>query len=430
MSRFPFRVLLFLLLLFCVSPLFLYSAEQWNQFLGPEGNGQIPADSHIPIKWSETENVKWKTPLPGRAWSSPVIWDNQIWLANATENGAERFAICVDRETGQIVHNRLLVIDENPQFVNAINSHASPTCVIVENRVFVHFGYAGTFCLDTKTGETVWERRDLACEHLMGAGGSPIPYNDLLIFSADGSDLQFIIALDQKTGETVWQVNRSYDLEKLDPDVRKAFSTPLLAKVNWNGAERDILFSAGAHTGYAYDPRTGQEWAQYQYSGGFSNAAKPVIWNDRVIFNFGFDRPALLCFPLGKGGILTEADMLWSTRRNITPVPTPVVVGDYLYNVTATGVASCIDLKTGEVQWEKRLGGGVWSSPLASLGGVYFFSDSGTTTVLAAEPEKARILATSELENGCMGTPAISGDSIYIRTKEALYRIEHAIPTR
>ena len=147
--------------------------ETWPEFRGPSGDGHSDAVG-LPLRWSETENVKWKTPIHDKGWSSPVIWGTQIWLTTATEDGKQLFVLCVDRDTGKIVHDRKLFEVAKPGFCPPHNSYASPTPVLEEGRVYVHFGSYGTACLDTASGQTIWARRDLPCDHYRAPGSSPI----------------------------------------------------------------------------------------------------------------------------------------------------------------------------------------------------------------------------------------------------------------
>ncbi|HTD67829.1 MAG TPA: PQQ-binding-like beta-propeller repeat protein, partial [Candidatus Limnocylindria bacterium] len=238
--------------LFHLLPLALCSfsfASNWPQFRGPNGDGH--ADGHkLPETWSEQENIKWKTPVHGRAWSSPVIWGKQIWLTTATPDAKQLFAVCVDADTGKVTRDLKLFEVERPQFHHAFNSPGSPTPVIEEGCVYITFGSPGTACLDTESGKVLWERRDLECNHYRGAGSSPILYRDLLIMNFDGSDAQYIIALDKKTGKTVWKKNRSIDFKDLGPDgkpkaegdYRKCFATPHVANIDG----KPLLISQGA----------------------------------------------------------------------------------------------------------------------------------------------------------------------------------------
>ena len=182
----------------------------WPEFRGPTGDG-LSTSTNLPLRWSEDQNVKWKTPIHGKAWSSPVIWGRQVWLTTATTNGQELFAVCVDPGTGRVLQDLKLFDVVKPQYCIPFNSYASPTPVIEAGRLYATFGSAGTACLDTQTGQVLWTRRDIECNHFRGAGSSPILYRNLLFLNFDGSDHQFIVALDKQTGNTVWQRNRSID---------------------------------------------------------------------------------------------------------------------------------------------------------------------------------------------------------------------------
>ena len=240
----------------------LVANPDWPQFRGPNGDGHSDS-TDLPLTWSESQNVKWKTPVHGRAWSSPVVFGSQVWLTTATEDGHELFAVCIDRDSGKIVQDLKLFEVDKPQFRHQFNSYASPTPVIEPGRVYVTFGSPGTACLDTQTGKVLWERRDFVCNHYRGAGSSPILFGDLLIMNFDGSDHQFVVALDKNTGKTAWRTERSIDFKDLDADgkpqtegdLRKAFATPQVATLDG----RPVLISQGAKATYAYEPLTGLE---------------------------------------------------------------------------------------------------------------------------------------------------------------------------
>jgi len=206
--------------------------ENWPEFRGPSGNGHSDATG-LPLKWSQSENITWKTAIHGRGWSSPVIWGDQIWMTTAENKGKELYAVCVDRRTGKVIHDLKIFDVDKPQRINSLNSHASPTPVIEAGRVYVTFGTYGTACLDTKTARVIWSRRDLNCDHDMGPGVSPIAYGDkkLLILPFDGCDVQFVVALDTKTGKTVWKTKRSIDYSGYQYDTRKAFCTPTVIEL-------------------------------------------------------------------------------------------------------------------------------------------------------------------------------------------------------
>src|SRR5262245_30053962 len=211
--------------LLAASSLTVRAGENWPNFHGPTNNSQSDAKD-LPLTWSETENVVWKTPIHDSGWSSPVIWGNQLWLTTATDDGKASFALCVDRESGRILHDLKLFDNENPEDTRKYNSFASPSPAIEAGRVYVHFGSYGTACLDTKTANVVWTRRDLPCRHWRGPGSSPIIYKNLLIVHFDGYDYQYAVALEKTTGKTVWKNERQVNYGTDDGDVKKAFATP------------------------------------------------------------------------------------------------------------------------------------------------------------------------------------------------------------
>jgi len=199
------------------------TAGEWPGYRGPGMQGHVDAPE-LPVRWSETDNVKWKRKIAGRGWSTPVILDNQIWMTTATEDGKVLYAVCVDEiTTARPTVKYVQVYDvAEPQEINTLNSYASPSPVIEPGRVYVHFGTYGTACIDTRTKETVWARRDLQLDHKEGPGSSPMLYNDLLIVPCDGMDVQYITALDKRTGKTVWKTQRDHNYADYADDLRKA----------------------------------------------------------------------------------------------------------------------------------------------------------------------------------------------------------------
>ncbi len=223
MRRFLFHALnLFAFTGFCAP-----AQENWPEFRGPDRDGNSAA-TRLPLVWSETNNVVWKTPVHDLGWSSPVIWGNQIWITTAAEDGRQLFAVCVDSQTGKLVHDIKVFDTPAPAHVASVNSYASPTSAIEERRVYVHYGTYGTACLDTGDGKILWSRRDLTCDHHEGPGSSVMLYQNLLCFNVDGRDVQYVIALDKRTGKTVWKTNRSVNYATFPVNTRKAFCTPII----------------------------------------------------------------------------------------------------------------------------------------------------------------------------------------------------------
>ena len=409
--------------------------EAWPQFRGPRGDGHH--DEPLPVRWSETENVRWKTPIRGKGWASPVIWDKQVWVATATEDGTELGAVCVDRENGRVVHNLTLFTVKTPQFCHAFNSYASPTPVIEAGHLYVTFGAPGTACVDTETGQTLWERRDLECNHYRGAGSSPILYGDLLLMAFDGSDHQFVVALNKATGRTAWRTERSIDFQDLDPkglpqeegDLRKAFATPHVASIE--GVP--VLLSSGAKAHYAYDALTGRELWRVEDRTAHSASTRPVFGAGLVFVPAGWPNGQLLAIRPGRPGEVVDANrpapsgqqlaIAWKVRRSTPRKPSVLLLGDLLFLIDDGGIASCLEAATGREVWHERVGGNHSASPLAAAGRIYCCSEEGKTSVLAAGRE-FKLLAENQLEEGFMASPAAAGRALYLRTRTHLYRVE------
>ena len=400
-------------------------SENWPQFRGPYGNGHSDARA-LPLQWSETHNVAWKTPIHDRGWSSPVIYGNQIWLTTATKNGQELYAVCVDKESGKIIKDLKLFDDSKPQFCHAFNSYASPTPVIEEGRVYVTFGAPGSACIDTKTFRVLWERRDIECNHFRGAGSSPILFENLLIMNFDGSDRQFVTALDKHSGKTVWQTRRSIDFQDLDEhgkpaaegDLRKAFSTPHVATIQG----RLQLISLGAKAAYAYNPRTGEELWRVEERAQHSASTRPVITDKMIFWPTGFSTGQLLAARFEPNGLVKDSSIVWRVKRGVSNKPSILLVGDLIYMINDTGIATCLESATGEIVWQNRIDGEYSASPVFADGKIWVFSQDGKTKVF--EPGRTfKLLAENQLDDGFMASPAAVGDSFYLRTKTHLYRI-------
>jgi len=414
------RFLCALLLIVCPAP--ATAGDSWPQFRGPTGDGHADATG-LPLTWSETENVVWKTPIHGRAWSSPVVLGGQVWMTTATEDGLQMFAVCVDLGSGEVLHDlRVFTNREITQETHSLNSFASPTPVVEKGRVWVHFGVYGTACLDTTSGNVLWQRRDIRCDHFRGPGSSPILWGDLLILSMDGIDVQYMIALDKTTGRTVWKTDRSLDLTAFIPDLRKAYSTPAVI----DAAGRTQLVSTGAQGSYSYDPATGKELWRVAVP-GFSNVGRPLFGGGLVLVNSGFGKAQLWAVrPDGQGDV-TDTHVVWKATRGIPAKPTPVLVDGLIYMADDGGVASCLELATGETVWQERLGGRFSASPVYADGRIYFFSHDDEATVIRPGRTFQR-LAANRLDAGCMASPAVVGKGLIVRTKTDLYRIEEARP--
>jgi outer membrane protein assembly factor BamB len=396
------------------------AGDNWPMFRGPQNDGHSDATG-LPMTWGETEYVVWKTAIHDKGWSSPVVWGDQVWMTTAKADGTQLFAVCVDRKTGEILRDIKLYEQEKQDPAHnpgGKNSYASPTPAIEEGRVYIHFGSFGTACLDTKTGEKVWERRDLKCDHWRGPASSPVLYGNLLILTFDGYDAQYVVALDKKDGHTVWRKDRDFNYGTDDGDRKKAFATPTVITVKG----KPELVSPAAVATTAYDPLTGDElWVVYH--GGMNVTQPPLYGQGHVILCTGDAPTRMLAVRPEGSGDLTKTNIDWTCIKNVPARSSPILVDDLLYFTNETGMLTCIDAKSGDFVWQERLGGSFWASPVYADGRLYFFDDSGTATV--AEPGRTwKKLAANKLDDGCMATPAVAGKSLFVRTKTHLYRIE------
>jgi outer membrane protein assembly factor BamB len=389
---------------------FASAQDTWPQFRGPDGQGHSTATG-LPLEWSETRNVAWKTAIPGLGWSSPVVANDKVWITTATEErGFSLRAMAFDAATGRAVVNvEVFEIPYDRREINPKNSWASPTPIIDGDRVYVHFGADGTAALSS-TGEIIWKTRfDYQSQH--GAGGSPVLYGDLLIFNCDGSDNAFVVAIDKHTGKQKWKTNRGYPADQ-------AYTTPLVIRVG----DKDQLISVGAFRARAYDPLTGKEIWRVRYDEGFSNVPRPVFGHGLVFIATGFQQPELLAVRPDGSGDVTKTHVAWSLKRGAPLTPSPLIVGDELYVVNDGGIATCIDARSGAIVWQQRLGGTYSASPVFADGRIYFLAEQGVTTVIV--PGKVfRRLATNALDGGLLASMAIAGGSVFLRTDSHLYRI-------
>ncbi len=382
-------------------------AEDWPEFRGPTGQG-ISDERGLPLTWSESKNVKWKTAIPGKGWSSPAILGDRIWLTTATDDGKSLRAICVDRNSGAITQNIEVFRIKNLGPMSPKNSLASPTPVLDGDRVYLHFGAHGTACL-TQTGEIVWKTRLEYDNGQHGPGGSPVLYENLLIVSCDGLDIQYVVALDKLTGKTKWKkMRQGY----------QAYTTPLVVRT----PAGDQVISPGALRAIAYEPRTGNEIWNVRYGDGFSNVPRPVYGNGLVYICTGFQEPSMLAVRIDGRGDVTKSHVAWTLKRGVPLTPSPLLLGDELYMMNDGGIASCVDAKTGTELWRARINGNFSASPIYADGRIYFLSEEGLTVVIAPG-RKFQALATNQLDGETLASMAVSGGSIFIRSRTHLYRL-------
>ncbi len=403
----------------------------WPQFRGPRGDGTSRA-TLVPQDWSATKGLAWSVAVPGRGRSSPVVEAARIWLTSAVERQVQRTrigpddmqtaehvslrALALEAVTGKLLWEKVLFEVEKPDPVHWLNSWATPTPVIRENRLYCDFGTFGTACLDATEGTVLWQKR-LPSDHQVGPGSSPVIFGESLILVRDGRDAQYVTALDLQTGAERWKTDRP-PINAGSPNLKKSFVTPLLC----TSGGRTQLVAPGAHWVVAYEPGTGRELWRVRHGDGFSIGTGPAFGHGLVFIGTGCFKAQLLAITLDGAGDVTGSAIQWRSLRQIPVMSSPVLVGDELYWVSDDGMACCADARTGEMHWQERLGSTHLASPLAAEGRVYFFSMDGRTTVVKASRTFEK-LSENELPGPVVATPAMVDGALLLRSDSTLYRI-------
>jgi outer membrane protein assembly factor BamB len=393
--------------------------ESWPQFRGPTGQG-LYAGKCLPLEWSPSRNIRWKQPIPGKGWSSPILYDNRLYLTTAIPNGEGKEgyqslrALCLDAESGKIFWEKEVMRQESARAPNIHpkNSHASPTPVTDGKRLFVHFGHQGVACL-TLDGAILWLNRDLTYQPVHGNGGSPVLAGGKLVFSCDGGDKQFVVALDAATGKVIWKTARTTSsMQKF------SFHTPLVIEVE----KKLQVVSSGSGVVNGYDLETGKEIWRVRH-GGYSVVPCPVYGHGLVFMSTGYNTPDLLAIRPDGHGDVTDTHIAWKVKRGAPLSASPLLVGDELYFIADSGTASCLDAKTGKSYWQERLGGNYSASPIYGAGKIYFLAEDGQTAVIEAN-KQFKLLGKNKLEERALASPAAADGVLYLRTEKHLWSVQ------
>ena len=392
-------------------------AADWPEFRGPTAQG-IVADGALPTEWSDTKNVLWKQPLPGKGWSSPVTAGGRIYLTTAVpvEGGKDGElslqALCLDGDTGATKWAKEVFRESaSAPKPHSKNSHASPTPLVHGDRLYVHFGHMGTACLDLD-GNVVWKNNDLHYAPVHGNGGSPVLVDGALVLSCDGADKQFVVALDAGDGHVLWKKDRN-----VHPEKGFSFGTPLVITV---GDKKQVV-SQGSNVVIAYDPKNGDEIWRVRYD-GYSLVPRPVYGDGMLYLSTGFDAPKLLAVRCDGKGDVTDTHVAWTVEKNAPNSPSPLLLGDQLYMVSDHGVVTCLNAKTGDEIWHEHVGGNFSASPIAADGKVYFLSEEGVGVVVKAGKE-FELVAKNPVKEKTLASYGVLDGSLLVRTETSLYRI-------
>jgi outer membrane protein assembly factor BamB len=399
--------------------------KNWTHFRGTSLNG-IAETENIPLKWDNSV-LKWKTEIHDKGYSSPVVYNNQIWVTTAKPDGKELYAVCIDFQTGKIIYDIKVFTPDEVEGRNAVNTYATPTPCIEKGFVYVHYGNLGTACINTANGSIVWKRTDLKSKNVHGPGSSPIIYKNLIILHFDGSDVRYIVALDKSDGKTIWKSDRPAEpYEPLTAVGKLAYITPMI--INVNG--RDMLISNGSAICQAFDPNTGMEiWrvvygAETTISMAFTEKGVLFWYTGFMVGTDGINYAYLLAVnPDGKGDI-TGSNIIWKKQDKPAEnqMLSPVIKDGLIYTVTPMNTMMCVDAKTGEEIWSKHMTSSYNASPIYISGNIWFFSVKGEVLVLKAG-RKYEVVSRNTTDSGIWATPAILRNSIIMRTQNYLYRI-------
>jgi hypothetical protein len=394
-------------------------AGNWPAWRGPEGTG-VSTENGLPVRWDQSENVRWRVTLPERGNSTPVVWDNRVFITQAIEKEGRRTVMCFDRNAGKLLWQSGVAYQER-EVTHATNPYCSASPVTDGDRVIASFASAGLCCYDFH-GKELWHR-DLGKQaHLWGNAASPIIYNDLCILNFGPGERTFLIAVDKRTGKTVWQTDEpGGNFGENSSHWTGSWSTPIVIRLNG----RDEMIMNFPNRVASFDPRTGKEL--WTCKGLNPLVYTSPLWGDGVVVAMGgFNGSSLAVRPGGSGDI-TETNRLWQVSRTKQRIGSGVISNGYVYVLDEPGVAECIELPTGKVVWERRLEGPSkeltsWSSMVLSEGKLYVINQGGDTFVLRASPkfEQLSVNPLGEMTNASL---AVSNGEIFIRSHQSLWCI-------
>ncbi len=395
-------------------------AADFPQFRGPAGDGHA-AVKNLPATWNETTNVAWKTAIAGKGWSSPSLHRGRLYLTTAVPVGTANEkgdlslrAMCLDAASGSLLWDEEVFLQPaaTAPKIHSKNSHASPTPLVANDRLYVHFGHQGTACLDL-AGKILWKNDRLKYPPVHGNGGSPILVDGRLIFTCDGAEDPMVVALDASTGEEAWRFARPGD-----PAKKFSFCTPTAIDV----AGKTQVICPGSGVINALDPATGKEIWRATH-GGYSVIPKPVFGHGLVFFSTGYDAPQVMAIrPDGRGDV-TETHVAWTLKRGAPNTPSPLLVGDELYLASDKGIVTCADARTGREHWQERVGGNYSASPVYADGKIFLQSEDGPALVI--KPGKKFIkLADAGFKERTLASYSVGDDALFIRTEKNLYRVQ------
>jgi len=406
-------------------------AEDWPGWRGPRGDG-TSIEKGIPTKWGKDDNIAWKTAIPGRGHSSPVIWGDRVFLTSCLEKDGKQFLqegkqllLCLDRKDGKILWQQ-----EQPhklqKSIHGLNSHASSTPATDGKYVFVTFHDEPNYvaCCYDLDGKLIWKKTPGEFNSVHGFCSTPALYQDLVILNGDqdspkgtygrknskNSYDSYLIALEKSTGAERWRVSRPYNI--------RSYTPPVI----FDMAEKKQLVLSGSKCVASYDPETGKlNWNIND--GPTEQFVSSLVYGDGVLFmTYGFPKLGYAGIRPDGQGEVKKTHLLYNVERDGGYVPSPIYHDKYFFFVNDNGIASCVDSQTGKSQWKERISNHSSASPVLADNHLYFVDDLGFTTVLKAGP-KFEVVQKNELGEKSFGSPAIARGQLFIRGVNHLYCI-------
>lgn len=391
----------------------LCSAD-WPSWRGPTADG-VSTETHVPLRWSATENVRWKLPLPGPGNSTPITWKDRIFLTQATDEGKKRETWCVARGSGQVLWRQGVTFDgEEP--THGDNPYCAASPVTDGERVIALHGSAGIVCHDLD-GKELWRREVGPLRHIWGNAASPVIASDSVFLNCGPGPRTFLLALDKRTGAEAWRVDVPGGLE--DGGGEKwtgSWSTPLFLP----SVAGDELIVSFPYQLRSFDPRSGSELWRCEGLGRLVYTS-PVARDGIVVSLSGYMGP-LMAVRLGGKGDVTATHRLWRQERGPQEIGSGVIVDGRLYLVNDAGAGQCLEASTGKTVWTERIGAQTWSSLVLAEGNLYSVDRDGQCTVYKAAPT-LEVIARNELNERTRASVVISGGEVLIRTYQHLWSI-------
>lgn len=395
----------------------LANAENWTRFRGPNGQG-ISSEKRLPVEWSASENIAWKTPIPGHGWSSPIVYGDHLFLTTTTEEGVSCRVICVNRKDGSVAWNKE-VHRQKPGPMRKQNSYATPTPVTDGKQVYAVF-YDGTVVAVDFKGNIVWTNHEVKFFSLHGLGASPILAGEQLIMPFDGSSREektvgwkqpwknaVVLSLNTKDGSVSWKGLRG--------DSRVGHVTPILI------ADGEQVVSASGDRVQGHNIKSGKLiWSIYSKGEGVTPS--PVVGDGLIFTSSGFEEPTLRAIRMGGKGDITKTHIAWEQTRGVAALPSLLYVKPHVYSISRDNILHCVNAENGDIVWRERLTGTHWASPVYADGRVYITSEEGVTSVLRPG-NKYDEIARNEIGETVYASIAVSNGQFFVRSAKHLYCI-------